>query len=69
MSNPFKKISNNALGSKNTMYNSKVRDEASVKTRDCDTCGAPRPKNSNLVVCSYCKTTFMDIGINVKSDN
>ncbi|WP_299099100.1 hypothetical protein [uncultured Winogradskyella sp.] len=69
MSNPFKKITSNAAQSKNSMYNTEAHNETTVSTRDCDTCGAPRPKKSDLTICSYCKTSFMDIGTVIKSDN
>lgn len=69
MSNPFKKIRTNASESKSTMYDSQIQKEAVVITRDCDTCGAPRPKHTDLAVCSYCKTSFMKTGTVIKSDN
>lgn len=68
MSNPFKKITNDAETSKGKMYNHKERTETSVFSNCCESCGAPRPKNSNLVKCDYCKTPFMENVQNFKAD-
>ncbi len=59
MTNPFKKINQNAKHSKKEWASEK---EASVvKSKQCTSCGAPRPKNTNLTTCDYCGTHFMTI--------
>lgn len=68
MSNPFKKISKNAEQSKNSMYTHEIRTDAKVSTRQCNSCGAPRPKNTDLTSCNYCNTSFMDIDETINSD-
>lgn len=69
MSNPFKKITTNAENSKGQMYAESIRTETSVVSKRCESCGAPRPKNSNLVKCDYCKTPFMENVQNFKADS
>lgn len=66
MSNPFKKIAINAETSRGKMYTQGERTETSAASKSCEACGAPRPRNSNLVKCDYCKTSFMK---NVQSFN
>ncbi|MFD2589121.1 hypothetical protein ACFSQJ_19510 [Croceitalea marina] len=66
MSNPFKKITKNAEESKSQMHSQGQRTETGAASKSCSTCGAPRPKNTNLVKCDYCKTSFME---NVSSFN
>jgi hypothetical protein len=69
MSNPFKKIVTNAQTSKNTMYKEDEQKQTIVTTKSCGTCGAPRPKKSNLVKCAYCRQAFMINVQNFKSDS
>ncbi|WP_430907653.1 hypothetical protein [Maribacter sp. 2-571] len=68
MSNPFKKIVKNAETSKSTMYVQEDRTVAKVSVKSCDSCGAPRPKNTNLVRCDYCRQPFMNDVPSIKSD-
>ncbi len=68
MANPFKKIIKNAKENKSTMYTSEKGATAKVYTKQCNSCGAPRPTKSNLTKCSYCKTPFMQIDATIKSD-
>lgn len=66
MSNPFKKIADNA---KNTKSSQQFFVEKKVSTSYvliCEVCGAPRPKKTNLTKCDYCKSSFMDIDANIR---
>lgn len=69
MSNPFKKITINAETSKGKTHTQGIRTETLVVSKSCDSCGAPRPKNSNLVKCDYCKTPFMKQVKHFKADS
>jgi len=69
MSNPFKKITKNSVASRNA-----INEKGQVKTTKvasvcCETCGAPRPKDTNLVVCDYCRQPFMAAVKNFKADS
>lgn len=65
MSNPFKKITDNA----NKTQKKWERNETSeAKTRKCDGCGAARPKDTNLTTCDYCGFKFMTINTEIKTD-
>ncbi len=68
MANPFKKIVKNSKEHKSTLYASEEGKEAKVYTKQCNSCGAPRPTKSNLTKCSYCKTPFMQIDTIINSD-
>ena len=68
MSNPFKKISKNAEESTNTEYYYEVTKGSKVSSKQCDSCGAPRPKNTDLTSCDYCKTPFMSITKKITTD-
>lgn len=69
MSNPFKKITSNAENSKSEIYDKEKRSETSVSSRKCNSCGAPRPKNSNLEKCDYCRLPFMANVQNLQADS
>ena len=69
MSNPFKKITANSQNSKSSLYSSGEKGIATSYTLACLNCGAPRPKNSNLATCDYCKSPFMNTNTVVKSDS
>ncbi|HHC78347.1 MAG TPA: hypothetical protein ENK46_00585 [Flavobacteriia bacterium] len=65
MSNPFKKIVNNA----NETQKKWERNETSgTDTRKCENCGAARPKDTNLTTCDYCGFEFMSIDNEIKTD-
>jgi hypothetical protein len=66
MSNPFKKITKNAENSKKEWDS--VRTSADAKTKQCDGCGAPRPKGTDLTICNFCGGQFMEIDVEVKAD-
>jgi len=69
MTNPFKKITSNAETSKSKSYAQAEQTETRVTTKTCGTCGAPRPKKTNLVKCDYCQQPFM-VGVqNFKADS
>lgn len=68
MANPFKKIANNAESTKNKNQFKDEKKSSSVHSRTCEQCGAPRPKDTNLVKCDYCGFQFMDIDETIKSD-
>lgn len=66
MSNPFKKITNNANQNKKNWGNN--RETAETSTRKCEGCGAARPKDTNLTTCDYCGFKFMTIDNEIKTD-
>jgi len=66
-SNPFKKIINNSKETK-PVYDD-VRTDASIETKTCKACGAPRPRKTNLTTCAFCGHRFMDIDANIQSDS
>ncbi|RKR13513.1 coiled coil protein [Maribacter vaceletii] len=68
MGNPFKKITNNAETSKSALHDRGKSTSTSVSTIQCNSCGAPRPKNSNLAKCDYCRLPFMENVENFKAD-
>jgi hypothetical protein len=68
VSNPFKKIVQNVKVSKTTMFDDDIKHQANVETKTCKSCGAPRPINTNLVHCNYCRTPFMNIDANIKAE-
>lgn len=59
MSNPFKKITTNAETSKSDLHSRGQQTETRTSSESCKTCGAPRPKKTNLVTCDYCRQPFM----------
>lgn len=69
MSNPFKKITNNAETSKNKMYSNEELTASKASATQCKSCGAPRPINSNLEKCDYCGLPFMENVHNLKADS
>lgn len=69
MSNPFKKIADNAKNTKNVQQHIGVKTVTSSYAMACETCGAPRPKNTNLSICDYCRSPFMQINYTIKSDS
>lgn len=69
MENPFKKIGDNAKKTKSKTQFKDEKKTATVQSRTCEQCGAPRPRNTDLATCDYCGFKFMDIGTTVKSDN
>ena len=69
MSNPFKKITTNAVTSRSEINTRDQKIETTVASICCDGCGAPRPKNSNLVTCDYCRKPFMENVKNFKADS
>jgi hypothetical protein len=68
MSNPFKKITKKSEDTKSELYQKGITTKTSTTTRCCDSCGAPRPKKSNLTRCDYCKQTFMENVGDFKAD-
>ena len=69
MANPFKKITKKSEDTKSDLYQKGVTTETKTSARCCDCCGAPRPKNTNLAHCDYCKQVFMENVENFKADN
>ena len=65
MSNPFKKITKNAIDSKKDWGGHKT---SKTETRKCENCGAARPKETNLTTCDYCGFKFMTINTVIKTD-
>lgn len=66
MANPFKKITDNAEKTKKEWDS--VKERSSVNAKQCETCGAPRPKKTNLTTCNYCGTIFMSISEKINPD-
>lgn len=64
--NPFKKIIKKSNDTQKRWDTDNL--EASVKTRTCDGCGAPRPKQTNLTTCAFCGFKFMTIDVEIKND-
>jgi len=64
--NPFKKIIINSIETK-PVYDG-VQIDASIESKTCKSCGAPRPNKSNLATCAFCGTKFMDIDAQITSD-
>lgn len=65
MGNPFKKTINNA----NQTQKKWERNESSeTNSRNCEGCGAARPKDTNLTTCDYCGFKFMTINNEIKAD-
>lgn len=69
MSNPFKKIASNAKETKNKKQWEGSKTNAAIATKTCGSCGAPRPKRSDLRVCAYCGLTYMDVDTAIKTDS
>ena len=65
MTNPFKKITQNAKESKKDWERKK---KSETITRKCEGCGAARPKDTNLTTCDYCGFQFMNIDKEIKTD-
>lgn len=66
MSNPFKKIINNSNTTKKIWSEEKI--ESKTDTKKCNSCGAARPKETNLTTCDYCGFKFMTIDAKIKTD-
>lgn len=66
MSNPFKKIVKNSNETKKDWGNEQK--ESSTSSRKCESCGAARPKETNLTTCDYCGFKFMTINEKIKTD-
>lgn len=66
MSNPFKKIIKRANETQKRFESDNK--EANVATTACSSCGAPRPKRTNLTTCSYCGFKFMTIDAEIKRE-
>ena len=63
--NPFKKITTTA----NATQKKWERNETSeANSRNCESCGAARPKDTNLTTCDYCGFRFMTIDEKIKTD-
>ncbi|WP_298781849.1 hypothetical protein [uncultured Polaribacter sp.] len=65
MSNPFKKITNNANDSQKKWSRNETSE---TESRKCEGCGAARPKDTNLTTCDYCGFKFMTIDEIIKTD-
>ncbi len=65
MSNPFKKIVNNA---NNTKKHWERIERSEANTIRCSNCGAARPQDTNLTTCDYCGYRFMSIENVIKTD-
>ncbi len=66
MPNPFKKIAKNAKETKAKKQWEGVKEESDTITRSCDSCGAPRPKNTDIRNCAYCGFQFLQIENEIK---
>jgi len=66
MANPFEKIIKNSEKTKK-QWDSEKKD-STVDAKQCNTCGAPRPKKTNLTTCDYCGTRFMSIDEKITPD-
>ena len=66
MSNPFKKITKNAEKTKKKWDS--IKETSTVNSKQCETCGASRPKKTNLTTCDYCGTRFMNINEKINPD-
>jgi ribosomal protein L37AE/L43A len=66
MSNPFKKISANAKETAKKWDSNKQA--ATIDSRKCPQCGAPRPVNTDIADCSYCGYKFMEIKVIIKRE-
>jgi len=65
MSNPFKKIAQNAKDTQKK-YGSENQ-ESGTSSRKCEGCGAVRPSDTNLTTCDYCGFKFMTIDSEIKT--
>lgn len=68
MPNPFKKIVKNTQESELSCKKGE-KSTSEIKTRVCENCKAPRPVDTNLTTCDYCGFRFMDIEVEIKSEN
>lgn len=59
MSNPFKKIAKNARETKAKKQWEGVKETSETYSKICDSCGAPRPKKTDIRNCAYCGFEFM----------
>ena len=66
MGNPFKKITTNSEQTKKQWDS--VKETSTVASKQCYSCGAPRPKNTNLTICGYCGSKFMSINEKINPD-
>ena len=66
MSNPFKKITDNSEKTKKKW--DFIKETSNVNSKLCNSCGAPRPKKTNLTTCAYCDSQFMNIQEQIISD-
>ncbi|MDH6308654.1 hypothetical protein M2451_000965 [Dysgonomonas sp. PFB1-18] len=62
--NPFRKTADNAASTAKK-WDSEITNP-SVYARICPLCGAPRPVNSDISYCSYCRYNFMSVDINIE---
>src|SRR5579871_924608 len=67
MSNPFKKIS--TVSKETAKKYASEKNDSEVITQKCPQCGAPRPVNTNIAFCSYCRFQFMNIDVTIKREN
>lgn len=58
MKNPFDKIKKKT---DETALKWETKENSSIETKTCKTCGAPRPKNTNIVICDFCGNNFMNM--------
>lgn len=65
--NPFKKISDNAKTTAKKYDSESTQSSVSAKT--CPQCGAPRPINTNIAFCSYCRYHFMSMDVYIERKN
>ncbi len=66
MSNPFKKISENAKKTKAEKQWKNAKDSSEIGAITCRNCGAPRPKDTDIRKCEYCGYEFMSIDSPIK---
>lgn len=67
MTNPFKKTANTAKETAKKWESKK--EEASLHSRSCASCGAARPVNTNLANCAYCGYQFMAVDKIIKPEH
>jgi hypothetical protein len=59
MNNPFKKILDNSKETAKKWDNLKTTTK--LNTVVCPRCGAPRPVNTDISICAYCRYKFMHL--------
>lgn len=64
--NPFKKIIDKSNDTQKKWE--AANKDGAVVTKACTSCGAPRPKKTDLTTCAFCGFKFMTIDIEIKNE-